>query len=146
MPNASRLTPITSIGIPRLCRKPIATSKAFTTSRNHVAAFPGLCPCHLDTRSPLAENHVSARAAHAPIQGLLLDRGRVQGLWGLPNISAFLRATCATLPPISAAGICRGRFYMLHVVRVKGFSHLFAVGVLPVACRDPNVTRVASKT
>ena len=49
-----------------------------------------------------------------PIQGLLLDRGRVQDLWGLPNISACLRATCAALPPISAAG-CRGT--ILHATR-----------------------------
>jgi len=37
----------------------------------------------------------------------LSSRVQGQGLWGLPNISAFLQATCATLPVISAAGTCR---------------------------------------
>ena len=37
----------------------------------------------------------------------LSSRVQGQGLWGLPNILAFLQATCATLPVISAAGTCR---------------------------------------
>ena len=111
MPNASRLTPITSIGTPRLCCKPIAKNL-----------------CHMDIRSlydqskprgcvsrplPLPSRHAKPtrptetmflRATHVTIPSKPRPRSR---FLGLTEHLGILQATCATLPVISAAATCR---------------------------------------
>ena len=75
-------------------KKPLPrTSEAFTTSRNHVAAFPGLCPCHLDTRSLRdLPKTMFLRAAHVTIP--FKPRPRSRSLGPTEHLGIFAGYMC----------------------------------------------------